>query len=640
MTSENKRFVLKKIKKHFEDKETRYKNLYKNAVRQYKFLTSSTDVKSLLPNPNKKDREYQENLVNYCHELCSTFENEGINYFLAYGNLLGAYRNGRFIPWDDDFDVEILREDYNKLKQYCEKNFINIPTEGILYSDYHRFSIFDKYLQKYPNQVLYSLTPDCIKLIKGTSIKNCFHLDCLVLDYFKEDCDLKQHWTYLAKVRDKLKQTETDKEVLEIFEKEIEQNNNVLKNEKSSKIYYGIDSWSSYDRYRANDFFKEEDYLPARKITFNGKEFLAPNNPERVLRLNYGDIDNFPTKLDINRHLKKQRNCEELLEKQSLAKKENSLKKEFSEEKKLVIKFLKNKIEKKTEKYKQKFVEKYGEVKFLKQIIDIKTMKCGNEQLRKHQLSEFEFCKEMINKIDEIKLPYFLVGGSLIGAIRHGGYIPWDDDFDIGMMRKDYEKMQNFAKDNFIEIPPLKTLDRIYQFEQMNEYVEKYPNQIIFLQGPHWLRFIKGTNLLDIKYFEVFAHDYFAENYSMEEHKKYLQEIKLKASKTKNYKEKINLYKTEMQNNPNFVDFSSKIYYGLDSIGSYIINPAEFMTQDMIFPLKKMKFEDSELCVPNDSKAYIEIQYKNFMDFPKHLQIAPTINEQIKMYNKIKNKRG
>lgn len=629
MTSENKRFVLKKISKLFENKETHYRNLFRDAVKQYKFLTNSTSVKSLLPNPNKKNREYQEGLVNYCHELCSNFEKEGINYFLAYGNLLGAYRNGRFISWDDDFDIEMLREDYNKLKQYCEKNFIIIPNEGISYSDFHRFQIFDKYLKKYPNQILYSLTPDCIKLIKGTSIENSFQLDCLVLDYYNEECNLKQHWTYLAKLKNRLKQLTTDNEVLDIFNKEIKQNDDVLKDKISSKIYYGIDSWSSYDRYRANDFFKKEDYLPAKKITFNGKDFLAPNNPEKILRLNYGDIDSFPTNLDLNRHLDKQKNCKELLKKQRF------FNKNYSEEKKLVIKFLENNFLRKTERYKQNFRKKYGEVKFLKQIIDIKTMKCGNKELRKHQLSEFEFCKEMIDKINKINLPYFLVGGTLIGALRHGGYVPWDDDFDIGMMRKDYEKIQAFAKDNFIEIPPLKTLDRVYQFEQMNEYLKKYPNQIIFLQGAHWLRFIKGTNLLDVNYFEVFAHDYFAENYSMEEHKKYLQEIKLKATKTKNYEEKINLYKSEMQNNPNFVNFSSKIYYGLDSIGSYIINPVEFMTQDMIFPLKKMKFEDSEFYVPNDSKAYIEIQYKNFMNFPSHLEIAPTVNEKIEMYNKI-----
>ena len=43
-------------------------------------------------------------------------------------------------------------------------------------------------------------------------------------------------------------------------------------------------------------------------------------------------------------------------------------------------------------------------------------------------------------------IPYFADWGSLLASIRHSGYIPWDDDLDISMRRKDYERFLQYAE--------------------------------------------------------------------------------------------------------------------------------------------------------------------------------------------------
>lgn len=125
---------------------------------------------------------------------------------------------------------------------------------------------------------------------------------------------------------------------------------------------------------------------------------------------------------------------------------------------------------------------------------------------------------EMAKDIDEIcrknNIPYFLNGGSALGAVRHKGFIPWDDDFDIGMMYADYLRFIKVLKE---QLDPEKYT--FHCFHTHRKYNVTIPAMKIRRKGTYIQEVntllanrIKNEDGCDGIFIDVFVYDYCSNN--------------------------------------------------------------------------------------------------------------------------------
>lgn len=67
------------------------------------------------------------------------------------------------------------------------------------------------------------------------------------------------------------------------------------------------------------------------------------------------------------------------------------------------------------------------------------------QKLRRVQIEQIELIRAFVEICKSEKLVYFMLDGTMLGAVRHNAYIPWDDDADFGMPRPDYERFLSVA---------------------------------------------------------------------------------------------------------------------------------------------------------------------------------------------------
>lgn len=98
--------------------------------------------------------------------------------------------------------------------------------------------------------------------------------------------------------------------------------------------------------------------------------------------------------------------------------------------------------------------------------------------------------QEVTRVLEELNIPYFMQGGTMLGAIRHGGFIPWDDDVDLGIPRAEYDRMLKEVAAHLPENLELRTyddetdhhyyfariVDKRYQIRRMGSIEERLEN--------------------------------------------------------------------------------------------------------------------------------------------------------------------
>ncbi len=120
--------------------------------------------------------------------------------------------------------------------------------------------------------------------------------------------------------------------------------------------------------------------------------------------------------------------------------------------------------------------------KFLKNLLDAKTMinesdhgelliEVKGDLLKLLQGTLLEMLRDVLNVCAKHDIPVFLCGGTTLGSIRHQGFIPWDDDVDIGMLREDYPRFiaafEEDLSDRYILNAPNYSPDAITRFPKI-----------------------------------------------------------------------------------------------------------------------------------------------------------------------------
>lgn len=237
---------------------------------------------------------------------------------------------------------------------------------------------------------------------------------------------------------------------------------------------------------------------------------------------------------------------------------------------------------------------------YKKHKLDIKTIPSATGQIRDIQLANLALLRELDYVCKQNGLKYWLDFGTLLGAVRHGGYIPWDDDIDVGMLREDYEKILDiFGKST--RNPDL----------YAQKYIDNSKNLLIKIKHK------KCEHL----FVDIFPYDLYDKALDKEQNYKISSQIKTLRKQITDTKQEVT--QEYLQDKCDEI----KSQFNINSGNKAVIYGAEYNHHwkqwihpwDNIFPLKNIDFEGEIYPSMNKSKEYLSDVYGDYMAYPKKI---------------------
>lgn len=241
---------------------------------------------------------------------------------------------------------------------------------------------------------------------------------------------------------------------------------------------------------------------------------------------------------------------------------------------------------------------------------------------------EYDLLKKFVSVCDDNNLKYFLLGGTLLGAVRHKGFIPWDDDIDVGMPRKDYEK--------FIKIAPSQLPE--YIFLQTNETDSEYPQNFAKLRNCNTTFIESSVKNLKINhgiYIDIFPLDAFPNNKLRQKiilFKSKLLSLRIselytikKTNNIKNTRNKliVNLMKIFYPSPYDAVKAKEKLNRNYENVKTdYLVNfsgawgEREISLSKWFDETVKLQFENDMFCCPKNYDEYLKQIYGDYLQLP------------------------